>query len=128
MTVALATIPALINEVYDPVFAELLQRNTFFLSRFPVEGSTAERLKWRIHISGNSSRGSYGETDALGTAGRQDYMTAELTWKLNKILVEVTGLAQAVSAGEGFVCDLLANEMEEALPDLQECINTEIMS
>ena len=128
MTVALATIPALINEVFDPVFAEILQRNTFFLSRMPVAGSTAERLKWRVHISGNDSAGSYGEQDALGTAGRQDYITAELEWKLNKVLVEVTGLAQAVSEGEGFVRNLLQNELTEALPDLQEEINTQLLS
>jgi hypothetical protein len=128
MTVKLDTIPELINEVFDPVFAEILARNTFFLSRFPVRGSTAERLKWRAHISGNTSVGSYGEVDGLGTAGNQGYTTAELAWKLNKVLVEVTGLAQAVSQGEGFVRDLLQNELEEALPDLQAEINSQIMS
>lgn len=127
MTVAIDSIPALINEIFDPIFAEVLQRNTFMLSRFGVKGSTAERLKWRVHTSGNNSRGSYGELDNLGTAGQQGYITAELPWKLNKILVEVSGLAQAISAGEGFVVDLLQNELEEALPDLQEEINTQLL-
>jgi hypothetical protein len=128
MTVKLSTIPELVNIIYDPVFAEILQRNTFFLSRWPVQGSTVERLRWRVHISGNTSRGSYGEIDGLGTAGNQGYTTAELAWKLNKILVEITGLARAVSEGEGFVRNLLQNELEEALPDLQEQLNTELLS
>lgn len=128
MTVKIDSIPALINEVFDPVFAEILQRNTFFLSRMPVKGSTAERLKWRVHVSGNNSAGSYGEVDPLGTAGMQGYTTAELQWRLNKVLVEVTGLAQAVSEGEGFVRSLLQNELEEALPDLQEDINSQLLS
>lgn len=128
MTVSISSIPALINEVFDPIFAEILQRNTFFMSRFRVRGSTAEKIKWRVHTSGNNSRGSYGELDNLGTPGMQGYITAELQWKLNKILVEVSGLAQAISAGEGFVVDLLQNELEEALPDLQEEINSQLLS
>ncbi len=127
MTVTIDAIPALINEVFDPVFAEVLQRNTWLLSRIRVKGSTAKTIKWRVHTSGNNSRGSYGELDNLGTAGMQGYITAELPWKLNKILVEVSGLAQAISAGEGFVVDLLQNELEEALPDLQEEINTQLL-
>lgn len=127
MTVTIDAIPALINEVFDPVFAEILQRNTWLLSRVRVRGSTVERIKWRVHTSGNNSRGSYGELDNLGTPGMQGYTTAELGWKLNKILVEVSGLAQAISAGEGFVVDLLRNELEEALPDLQEEINTQLL-
>lgn len=128
MTVQLATIPELITEIYDPVFAELLQRNLFFLSRMPAKGKSAEKIKWRAHIGGNDSAGSYGETDDLGPAGNQSYMIAELAWKLNKVRVEITGLAQAVSSGPGFVRNLLQNELSEALPDLQQDINSQLLS
>jgi len=119
----------LISTTYDPVFAECLFRDSYVLNLLnslgKVETMKGKTVNWKAHYSGNSSVGSYGETDAFGGAGNQAYKDATLTVKLAKVELEVSGLHQKATETGGVegIADAWANEVEEGLEDLKDDIN-----
>jgi hypothetical protein len=61
-------------------------------------------------------------------AGFQSYADARWGMKQNWVVVEVTGLAQAAGKGRGAYMQILANETKEALEDLKDRINDQMMA
>ena len=125
-----AAVAELIREQFGPAFIETLRRDAFFLNLIAPKKVqyTEKNVIWKINYAGNSSVGSYAETDLLGVAGEQAYETATLDWKLNKVLIRVTGLAQAVSQSQNSIINAVATETEQALRDLSRNINLQLLA
>lgn len=121
----------LIREFFAKPIVEAVRRETVFLSLAEDNIKIIENekdMRWKVNYAGNASVGSYGETDALGTAGEQAHTTGRLDWKLNKLKIRITGLAQAVSKGPNSIYDAVADEMELAIKDLKRNMNLQMLS
>ncbi len=128
MGLDLAKLAALIVEKYGLPWVEALYTNTFLLTRIQRKDGAGDGVAWPVRYSGNSSAGSYAETDTAAGAGNQDFKKAKLGWKLNKVEVEVTGLAQAVGDAGGAIASPLRTELDLGLADLRGNINTQLMT
>lgn len=120
----------MVKEEFGPAFIEVIRRDIIFFAMMEDKKKeyTEKDIQWKINFAGNDSVGSYSENDALGVAGEQAYTTALLEWKLNKALVRVSGLAQAVSKSPNSIIDAVAQEMESALKDLKRNMNLQLLS
>lgn len=121
---------ALVKEEFGPGFIDEVRRLTPFMEFLSPKKRqyTQKDIRWKINYAGNSSVGSYSETGSLGTPGEQAYTTASLDWKLNKALVRVTGLAQAVSQSPNSLIDAMSQEIESALKDLKRNMELQLLS
>lgn len=128
MAATIQTLAELIVELYGPPWVEALGQTTFLLTRIHRVDGVGEGVRWPVRYAGNASVGSYGETDAGAGSGNQAFKKAFLDWRLNKVEIEVTGLAQAVGAGGGMIAAPLQTELRLGLADLQAAINTELMT
>lgn len=120
----------LIRERFGPAFIETLRRDTVFGNIVEPKKETFQEkdIRWKINYAGNSSVGSYTELDHFGTAGEQAYETAILDWKLNKVVIRVTGLAQALSQSQNSIINAIATETEQAMRDLKRQINLQLLA
>jgi hypothetical protein len=128
MGLDLAKLAALIVEKYGLPWVEALYTNTFLLTRIQRKQGAGDGVKWPVRYAGNTSAGSYGETDTASGAGDQAFAKASLGWKLNKVEIEVTGLAQAVGNTGGTIASPLRTELDLGLADLRGDINTQLMT
>lgn len=125
-----AGLAVLVREMFGPQFVENLRRDIVFLEFCEDKKKTyvEKDIQWKVNFSGNDSVGSYTELASFGTAGEQAYTTARLEWKLNKALVRVTGLAQAVSGSPNSLIDAIGQETESAMKDLKRQLNLQLLS
>ena len=122
------TLAELIVQLYKGPWVEALFTNTFLLTRIQQKQGVGEGVRWPVRYAGNSSAGSYGEGDTAAGAGNQGFKKAFLTWKLNKVEVEVSGLAQAIGDNGGMIVPALRTELDLGLSDMRGNINTQLMS
>lgn len=120
----------LIRERFGPAFIETLRRDTIFgqLVEPKKERFVEKDIRWKINYAGNASVGSFTELQNFGVAGEQAYETALLDWKLNKVVIRVTGLAQALSQSQNSIINAIATETEQAMRDLKRQINLQLLS
>lgn len=120
----------MVKEEFGPAFVEALRRDIVFLAMMEdrKRDYVEKDIQWKVNYAGNDSVGSYSENDSLGTAGEQAYTTAQLSWSLNKALIRVSGLAQAVSQSPNSIIDAMAQEMESGLKDLKRNLNLQLLS
>jgi len=124
---------ALIMEKFPKAFVEALRREVaFFQFIEPRKVQFNEKdIRWKVNYAGNPSVGSYTETGSVGINRSdlyQSFEMASLQWKLNKVAVAVTGLAQQVSTGSSSIYNALADETKLALKDLKRNINLQLLS
>ena len=122
------TLAELIVQLYKGPWVEALYTNTFLLRRIQQKQGAGEGARWPVRYAGNTSAGSYAEGDTGAGAGNQGFKKAFLTWKLNKVEVEVSGLAQAVGDNGGMIVPALRTELDLGLSDVRGNINTQLMS
>lgn len=125
-----AQVAVLIREFFKGPFIETLRRETVFMDIIDDSQMkyVQKDIRWKVNYAGNASVGSYGETDDLGVAGEQSYTTAQLEWKLNKVKVRVTGLAQATSESQESIINAITTEVEQGLRDLKRNMNLQLLS
>ena len=123
----LSTITELLREVFEPGFTEAMNRSNALLQFFKRDSFPGKSIRWKVHYQGNNSASSYSETDNLPTAGQQRVINAETPYRLNWVAIQVTNFALAATKGEGGFVDLLAFETKEALEDLKNEINRQLM-
>ena len=85
-------------------------------------------MRWPVRYAGNTSVGSYAEGDSGAGAGNQGFKKAFLGWKLNKVEISVTGLAQADGETGGAIASPMRGERDPGLADLRDNINSQLMS
>ena len=122
------TLAELIVQLYKGPWVEALYTNTFLLTRIQQKQGVGEGVRWPVRFAGNTSAGSYAEGDSGAGAGNQGFKKAFLTWKLNKVEVEVSGLAQAIGDNGGMIVPALRTELDLGLSDVRGNINTQLMS
>jgi hypothetical protein len=122
------TLAELIVQLYKGPWVEALNTNTFLLTRIQQKTGVGEGVRWPVRYAGNTSAGSYAEGDSGAGAGNQGFKKAFLTWKLNKVEVEVSGLAQAIGDNGGMIVPALRTELDLGLSDVRGNINTQLMS
>lgn len=125
----LNTLSELLKENFEDPWTEAMDRDNFLLNRIGRQNvSGGSEVRWKIHYAGNQSAGPYSENDIIPDAGHQDYTQARSPFKQNWVAVEATGLAQAAMSGDGGFFDLVAEETEEALEDLKDRINDQLLA
>jgi len=128
MAVDLNKISALMKEVFEDEWVDAMVRDNYFFNLFPRAAGKGRDVRWKLHYGGNVAAGPYSENDMIPEAGFQSYADARVPFKQNWVPVEVTGLAQAASKGGAAYMEVLANETKEALEDLKDRINDQIMA
>ncbi|GEM_PF-6414666 len=128
MAATTSTLAELIVQLYRGPWVEALFTNTFLLTRIQQKQGVGEGVRWPVRYGGNTSAGSYAETDSGAGAGNQGFKKAFLGWKLNKVEVEVSGLVQAVGEAGGMIVPALRTELDLGLSDLRANINSQLMS
>jgi len=122
------TLAELIVQLYRGPWVEALFTNTFLLTRIQQKQGVGEGVRWPVRYAGNTSAGSYAEGDSGAGAGNQGFKKAFLTWRLNKVEVEVSGLAQAIGDNGGMIVPALRTELDLGLSDVRGNINSQLMS
>lgn len=129
MAVDLNKIAYAIKEDFGDTWVDAMNRDNFWVNRFGREQlRSGAEVRFKVHYGGNQSAGAYSENDMIPEAGQQAYADARIPIKQNWVVVEVTGLAQAATRGGRGYMDVLANETKEALVDLEDRINEQIMA
>jgi hypothetical protein len=128
MPVDLNKIAALMRNEFQQPFIDAMVRDNYMITRFGRKSFEGAELFKKIHYAGNQSAGPYSENDYIPEAGFQAYADARWPMKQNWVVVEVTGMAQAASRGTGAYLQVLANETKEALEDLKDRINDQMMA
>lgn len=128
MAATISTLADLIVQLYKGPWVEALFKNTFLLTRIQQKQGSGDGVRWPVRYAGNTSAGSYGETDTGVGAGNQAFKKAYLDWRLNRVEIEVSGLAQAVGDSGGMIAPALRTELDMGLLDLRAKINDQIMS
>lgn len=132
MPATLTTLAELIVQLYAGPWVDALMKNTFLLTRLQeineIKTGKGNAIRWPVRYSGNTSAASYGENDAAAGSGNQAAKQALLNWRFNRVEISISGQALAVGAGGGMVVDPLRFELENGLLDMQDKINTELMS
>lgn len=117
-----------LKKTYRTPFVNMIREEVTLLKFFPqTKGQDSEYL-FKVRYGRNESVGPYNEEDPLKPAGHQNAISARTPYRLNNVIVRVTGLAMAATRGEGGFEEALANEMRWALPNLTDEINTQILS
>ena len=124
---SISTIAELLREVFEPGFTEALNRSNALFQFFKRDSFPGKEIRWKIHYEGNNSAQSYSENDPLPNAGRQQVKNASVPYRMNWVTVRVTNFAIAAARGEGGYVDLWAFETREALEDLKNEINRQLM-
>lgn len=128
MAATTTTLAELIVQLYKGPWVEALFTNTFLLTRIQQKQGAGEGVRWPVRYAGNASAGSYAEGDSGAGAGNQGFKKAFLGWKLNKVEVEVSGLAQAIGDNGGMIVPALRTELDLGLSDVRGNINSQLVS
>jgi len=124
----LSEIARLLKEHWELPFTEQINRDVFALNRFKRRQGVGREVMWKLHVGGNNSVGSYAEHDSFRPAGRQEYVEARSFFTMNRVIVEVTGLAEAATRGQGGFFEVLGEEMRQGLEDLKNEINRQLLA
>lgn len=127
-TIDLNAVGELLKENFESPWTEAMDRDNFLLNRIGRQDGTGAEVRWKIHYAGNQSAGPYSENDIIPDAGHQEYTQARTPFKQNWVSVEATGLAQAATSGTGGFFDLIGEETEQALEDLKDRINDQLLA
>jgi hypothetical protein len=84
------SIADLVEKHFDPVFANTLVLNSVLYNLLPKEPCKG-KIYWKARYAGNTSAGSYAETDTTATAGYQAFEEAVLDPKFVKVEIQITG-------------------------------------
>lgn len=125
----------MVKENFEPTFYQTFERNSFFMRFLENMGRKTKYVEkditWKAYIAGNPAAGSYSEDGSLGI-NRTDtgprYTTARLHWRLNRVPIIVSGLAQAFSDSPSAIIDALANSTQDALAELQKNMNRQMLA
>lgn len=118
----------LLKKAYRTPFINMIKEEVTLLKFFPqVKGKDTEVL-FKVRYGRNESVGPYNEEDPLKPAGHQTVAPGRTPYRLNNVIVRVTGLAMAATKGDGGFEEALASEMRWALPNLKDEINTQMLS
>jgi len=125
----LEDVAALLKEVFETPFTESVPRDNYMLQRIQRGKADRDVIQWKVHYAGNQSAGSYAETDEAPDAGMQSYIEAEVPIRQNWVIYGTTGLAEAATRSrDGAYFQTLASEAKEALEDLKNELNRQILA
>jgi len=124
----LSGVATLLKEHFEMPFTDAMNRNNVLLQRFKRKTGVGKEVQWKIHYAGNSSAGSYSETDDAPSAGTQSVVDASIPFRQNWVTYGVTGLANAATKGAGGFEHSLTFEAEESLKDLQNELNSQLLA
>jgi hypothetical protein len=122
----------LIRQHFDPVFSDLVSRNSWAYKHFKGKPGYGKAIEWKVQADvKNTSVGSYAEGDAAPTAVAHKWLDAKLTWRYVRGRVKVTGPAQAMAKGpggfDGFQ-DLFKTELDQTMQDMKDGIDTMLLA
>lgn len=121
-------IAELLKKTYRTPFINMVKEEVTLLKFFPQTKGKDTELLFKVRYGRNESVGPYNEEDPLKPAGFQKVAPARTPYRLNNVIVRVTGLAMAATRGEGGFEEALATEMRWALPNLRDELNTQMLS
>lgn len=122
---AIATLGAILKDLYLPPVVEQLNNEVLFLQRLEPRSQElyGNQAIVPLHTTRSGGIGSRGETDALPAAGSQGYKRATFDLKQHYGRVRVTGLAMAKTASEaGAFLQALKGELDGIRNDLKKDI------
>lgn len=117
-----------LKKTYRTPFVNMIREEVTLLKFFPQTSGRDSEYLFKVRYGRNESVGPYNEEDPLKAAGEQKVISARTPYRLNNVIVRVTGLAMAATRGEGGFDEALANEMRWALPNLRDEINTQLLA
>lgn len=119
------------KQVYVPKVVENILEGNFALMRFlgnsrPWPGGDQVILPVKMRES--TALGSYSGLDTFSTAQSNEREMASVDPRQSYASIVISGMQQAVNAGEGRVLDLLAVEMESKANDLKDAMGDQFYS
>ena len=119
----------ILNTITIQGYQDALGLNHDFLDRLGGFKVGKARIQPKIHYGANTTAGSYGESDDISGAGRQQRRTLELPYKRVYVTVGVDGLQEAISTSGGMtdIPNLLTEEINDGIEDLLDEINTQLL-
>lgn len=123
---AIATLGAILKDLYLPPVVEQLNNEVLFLQRLEPRSQEirGNQAVVPLHKTRSGGIGSRGETDALPAAGSQGYAKATFDLKQHYGRVRVTGLAMAKTQSEaGAFLQALKGELDGIRNDLKKDIS-----
>jgi hypothetical protein len=118
----------LLTQLYERPFENLVDQGSEVWSWLPKQGISSDQARWKMQYAGNSSVGFYSELGDLGVADHQYYKPAALTMRFVKVVVQVSGVMQAMTQGEGGYREAWSSEVEDGLDNLKTLVNDTLMS
>lgn len=109
----------LLTRLYETPFLNLVAQDNFIYTWLPKKGMRDTKVLWKVRYAGNTSAGSYGENDDLGTAGHQFFKPAEITVRQVKALVQLSGLIIEATKGDGGYMEAWTDEINNGMEDLK---------
>ncbi len=130
-----AQMAVMVKESFEPAYYRTFEQSTFFYKFIQSAGITQSYVEkditWKAYISGNPAAGSYREDGSVGIT-RNDlgprFTTARLGWRLQRVPIVVSGLAQAISRSPSAIIDAAAENTTDALKMLQRNMNRQALS
>lgn len=123
-----AAIAGLLKRTFRKTFTEMVRNETGGMKRIATEKGKGKNYEWKVQHGRNESVGPYKEEETIQDPGNQNVVDAVIPWSLNRVVVRVTGLARAISRGEGAFAEALAFEMRWALPNFKDELNRQVLS
>lgn len=119
----------IIKENFELPFIDSMDRDFSIFEFMPRKAGVGDGVYWKVHHEGNSSVASYEEDDEWWTGGKQDVFEASVDWALNAVLVEVSGLTQAITRSrQGSYMEALSWNVTEMLEDLKNHLNNQLIA
>lgn len=125
-----ADLQYVLNTVPLPVYQRTYNLQTELINVFGgFKRAQKARIQIPVHVSGNSTATSYGETDDNSTAGKQTRNLVTLPWKRYRVTTSVDGLQEAIAAAGGVINikNMQVAESQDAVKDLLKEINTDLL-
>lgn len=130
MTIALAGIQNVLNQIFAPVVADQLNNRVEILRRVRKTIGSGKNIAWGAKVASSHVAGSYadGATINSGASATTTRVPAILQWKLNKAEFSASGLAIATAANNGpeALANLLGEEIRSASRDLAVAMATQM--
>lgn len=119
------------NQVYVKKVVDNILNGNFGLMRFLANSRPwvgGDQVILPIKIAASTGGGSYSGLDTFSTAQTSERIMASIDPKQSYRSVVISGIQQAVNAGDGKVLDLLATEMESKAADMKDDMGTQFYS
>lgn len=118
----------LLKETFKTPFLNMVREDLTMLKFFSqTSQSGGTDVEWKVQYGSNDSVGPYNETETFGQAGHQSYNQAKTPFRLNHVLIQVSGLAEASTRGQGAFYEALAQETKFGLINLKDELNQQLM-